>query len=740
MIKSKIFFVNDESNGRINPDRAFSEMLERAETDADTDSAADNSSKIKEVETESKNLKKVDNINELNELNDFDEHSDELKNLANNPKALLDDFKEDKKEANKINNYDTKNTSDYDDEDIQVLEGLEAVRKRPGMYIGDTTPRGLHHLIYEIVANSVDEALAGRCDEIYITVYPDESIRVEDNGIGIPVGIQPQTGIPTVEVVHTILHAGGKFGGGAYNVSGGLHGVGAAVVNALSSWMEVAVHRDQKIHEIRFEKGETVSELKITGETDKHGTITHFKPDPEIFPIDKIDFDLMINRYREMAFLNNQVKFVLRDERQTPARDLIFHYEGGIISFVDYLNQHKTTLIDDPIYFSVEKNDIFVEVVIQYNDTYVENVYSYCNNIATLEGGTHLTGFRSALTKTINDYARKYNYLKESDENLTGEDTREGISAIISIKMSEPQFEGQTKTKLGNAEVRTVVESAVNEQLATYLEENPSVAKIIIEKCISASRAREAARKARELTRRKTVLESNALPGKLADCQEKDPTFCELFIVEGDSAGGSAKQGRERKYQAILALWGKMLNVEKATVDRVYDNEKLLPIVLAIGAGIGADFDISKIRYNKIIIMADADVDGSHIRTLLLTFFYRFMRPLVEGGHVYLASAPLYRVFHGQEEEYAYDEESVDRIKEERGWENPRIQRFKGLGEMQAEQLWETTMNPEKRHLIQITVGEAREADKTFSLLMGDQVEPRREFIKENARYANLDQ
>lgn len=718
MIKHKIFFTNDESNGRVNPDRAFSELLDRAETDADINSVTVN----------------------LGSINNSEKHSDELKNLADNPKALLDDFQEDKKEVKQINNYDTKNTSEYDDEDIQVLEGLEAVRKRPGMYIGDTTPRGLHHLIYEIVANSVDEALAGRCDEIYITVFPDESIRVEDNGIGIPVGIQPQTGIPTVEVVHTILHAGGKFGGGAYNVSGGLHGVGAAVVNALSSWMEVEVHREGKIHEIRFEKGETVSELKVTGTTTKNGTITHFKPDPEIFPVDKVDFDLMINRYREMAFLNNQVKFVLRDERHMPAKELTFHYEGGIISFVDYLNQHKTTLIDDPIYFSVEKQDIFVEVVIQYNDTYVENVYSYCNNIATLEGGTHLTGFRSALTKTINDYARKYSYLKESDENLTGEDTREGISAIISIKMGEPQFEGQTKTKLGNAEVRTVVESAVNEQLATYLEENPSVGKRIIDKCISASKAREAARRARELTRRKTVLESNALPGKLADCQEKDPTFCELFIVEGDSAGGSAKQGRERKYQAILALWGKMLNVEKATIDRVYDNEKLLPIVLAIGAGIGADFDITKIRYNKIIIMADADVDGSHIRTLLLTFFYRFMRPLVEGGHVYLASAPLYRVFHGQEEEYAYDEESVERIKKERGWENPRIQRFKGLGEMQAEQLWETTMNPEKRHLIQITVGEAREADKTFSLLMGDQVEPRREFIKENARYANLDQ
>lgn len=592
MINRKIYFSTDESDGKIKPDRALSEMLDRAASDA--------------------------------------EDSEELLNLADNPKALLEDYQEDEVKSDKLNSFNTENDSAYGDDDIQVLEGLIAVRKRPSMYIGDTTPRGLHHLIYEIVANSVDEALAGRCDQIDITVYPDESVKIEDNGIGIPVGIQPQTGIPTVEVVHTILHAGGKFGGGAYNVSGGLHGVGAAVVNALSSWMEVAVHRDGKIHEIRFEKGETVSELSITGDTDKHGTITHFKPDPEIFAEDKIDFNLMVNRYREMAFLNDKVKFVLRDERETPAREFVFHYEGGIISFVDYLNQHKTTLIDEPVYFSAESDNTFVEVVIQYNDTYVENVYSYCNNIATIEGGTHLTGFRSALTKTINDYARKYNYLKETDDNLTGDDTREGISAIISIKMPEPQFEGQTKTKLGNAEIRTIVESTVNEQLSIFLEENPAVAKIIIDKCLAASRAREAARRARDLTRRKTVLESNALPGKLADCQEKDPTFCELFIVEGDSAGGSAKQGRERKYQAILALWGKMLNVEKATVDRVYDNEKLLPVVLAIGAGIGADFDVEKIRYNKIIIMADADVDGSHIRTLLLTFFYRFMKPLVE--------------------------------------------------------------------------------------------------------------
>lgn len=710
MYKKNIFFATDEVSGKERPDDKLSELLDRAASQAD------------------ESFKQ-----------DCGDDPEKVKNLAENPRALLEDFKENQEGINQLYDFDTKNISDYGVSEIQVLEGLSAVRKRPGMYIGDTTSRGLHHLIYEIVANSVDEALAGRCDLIRITVFPDNSIKVEDNGIGIPVGIHPQKGISTVEVVHSYLHAGGKFGGGAYSVSGGLHGVGAAVVNALSSWMEVEVHRDGKIHKIRFEKGKTVQKLEVIGETDKHGTITHFKPDKEIFPIDTIDFPLMINRYREMAFLNHAAKFILRDERETPANEKVFHYEGGIISFVEYLNQHKNTLIDDPIYFTAEQDDIFVEVVIQYNDTYSENVYSYCNNIATHEGGTHLTGFRSALTKTVNDYARKYNYIKDNEPNLSGDDTREGISAIISIKMAEPQFEGQTKTKLGNAEVRTVVESSVNEEFAAYLEENPGVAKTIMEKCISASRARAAARKARDLTRRKTVLESNALPGKLADCQSKDPELCELFIVEGDSAGGSAKQGRERKYQAILPLWGKMLNVEKATVERVYDNDKLLPVVLAIGAGIGADFDLSKIRYHKVIIMADADVDGSHIRTLLLTFLYRFMKPLVKAGNVYLASAPLYRVFHGQEEEYAYDEQSVELIKEKRGWENPRIQRFKGLGEMQPEQLWETTMNPETRHLIQVTIGEAHEADNTLSLLMGDKVEPRRDFIRENAKYAQLD-
>ena len=714
MLRKSLFYANDESNK--GSDQGFSELLRRADEDA-------------------KNRENQVNIDEFDDVDDLEE----VQNIAKNPRALLDDFKEDKSEQARLQNFDTTNESEYKDDDIQVLEGLEAVRKRPGMYIGDTSPRGLHHLIYEIVANSVDEALAGRCDEIKVTVFPDNSIKVEDNGIGIPVGIHPQKGIPTVEVVHTILHAGGKFGSGAYSVSGGLHGVGAAVVNALSEWMEVEVHRDGQIHKIRFEKGKTVEPLAIVGDTNKHGTITHFKPDREIFENDVVDFDLMINRYREMAFLNPEVKFILRDIRTDSPIEKAFHYEGGIISFVEYLNRHKEVLIDEPIYFTEEQNDIFVEVVIEYNDSYVENIYSYCNNIATLEGGTHLTGFRSALTKTLNDYARKYNYIKDNEANLSGEDTREGISSIISVKMPNPQFEGQTKTKLGNSEVRTIVESVVNQQLAIYLEENPDIGRIIMNKCLSAARARAAARKARDLTRRKTVFESNALPGKLADCQSKDPEFCELFIVEGDSAGGSAKQGRERKYQAILPLWGKMLNVEKSTPDKVYDNDKLLPVVLAVGAGIGSDFDLSKIRYHKVIIMADADVDGSHIRTLLLTFFYRFMRPLVEAGCVYLASAPLYRVFHGQEEEYAYDEEDVEKIKQQRNWENPRIQRFKGLGEMQPEQLWDTTMNPEKRHLIKVTVGEAQEADNTLSLLMGDKVEPRREFIKENAKYAQLD-
>ncbi len=669
---------------------------------------------------------------------DAEGSSDDLVNLADNPHALVDDYVENLDDSVRMSDFDTSNTSSYEDEDIQVLEGLEAVRKRPGMYIGDTTPRGLHHLIYEIVANSVDEALAGRCDQITVTVFPDQSVRVEDNGVGIPVGIHPQMGIPTIEVVHTQLHAGGKFGGGAYSISGGLHGVGASVVNALSEWMDVVVNRGGNSYKIRFERGETVSPLAVIGQTAKTGTITTFKPDPEIFPIHEIDFSHLLTRYREMAFLNSEVAITLVDKRVEPQQVKKLHYEGGIVSFVEYLNRNKNVLHKVPIYFSGEQDDVFVEVAIQYNDTYVENVYTYANNIATIEGGSHLTGFRSAVTKTVNDYARKYNFLKEKDKNLQGEDIREGMCAILSVKMADPQFEGQTKTRLGNSEVRTVAEAVVGEELATFLEENPAVAKTILNKCISASQAREAARKARDMTRRKSALETNALPGKLSDCQEKDPTFCEIFIVEGDSAGGTAKGGRERKYQAILPLWGKMLNVEKARIDRVLENEKLMPIVLALGAGIGSELDLEKLRYHKVIIMADADVDGSHIRTLLLTFFFRYMRPLIENGHVYIACPPLYRIYQGDQDFYAYEESDVERIKTENNWENPKIQRFKGLGEMNADQLWDTTMNPETRLLKRVDLHDALQADETFTLLMGDRVEPRRDFIRQNARMASV--
>ncbi len=696
------------------------------------------------------NKEKDDNKNirsdQLEELlkraeEDAEAGKDGLVNLADDVRALTDDYTEDQESlaAVQLTDYDTRSTSSYEDQDIQVLEGLEAVRKRPGMYIGDTTARGLHHLIYEIVANSVDEALAGRCDSIEVTVLPDQSIRVEDNGIGIPVGIHPTAGIPTVEVVHTMLHAGGKFGGDAYGVSGGLHGVGASVVNALSEWMEVTVNRDGKAHFIRFERGETVTPLTVTGPTDKTGTVTTFKPDPEIFSEMDADFDLMTTRYREMAFLNRDVAITLIDARVTPHEVKHLHYGGGIVSFVEYLNRNKTVLFDPPIYFYAEQDGCFVEVAIQYNDSYSENVYTYANNIATIEGGSHLTGFRSALTKTINDYARKYNILKEKDKNLQGEDIREGMCAIISVKLKHPQFEGQTKTRLGNPEVRTVVESTVNDKLMVYLEENPQTARMVAGKSVAASQAREAARKARDMTRRKSALDSNALPGKLADCQEKDPTFCELFIVEGDSAGGTAKNGRERKYQAILPLWGKMLNVEKSRVDKVLDNDKLMPIVMALGAGIGNDFDLDRLRYHKIILMADADVDGSHIRTLLLTFFFRYMRPLVDAGHVYIACPPLYRVFSDKKSRYAYDEDEIETIKEEEGWESPKLQRFKGLGEMNADQLWDTTMNPEQRKLLQVQVIDAQMADETFTLLMGDKVEPRRDFIRANAKLANLD-
>lgn len=663
-------------------------------------------------------------------------------NLAENPQALVDDdFQEliyDAAEG-EFDSFDTTNSSSYSEQDIQVLEGLEAVRKRPGMYIGDTALRGLHHLVYEIVANSVDEALAGRCDTIDVTINADGSVTVVDNGSGIPVGTHPKMGIPTVEVVHTILHAGGKFGGGAYSVSGGLHGVGASVVNALSAWMEVTVNREGKSHKIRFERGVTVGTLEVIGETDQTGTITSFMPDHEIFPDTNLDYSIMLTRYREMAFLNREITINLNDRRQTPPIEKKLHYDGGIVSFVEYLNKNREVLHKQPIYIASRNGDNFVEVAIQYNDSYAENVYSYANNIATIEGGTHMTGFKSALTKVINDYARKYGFLKPNDKNLQGEDVREGLYAIISIKLPEPQFEGQTKTKLGNSEVRTMVESVMNDKLAAYLEENPSIGRIILDKCLSSSRAREAARKARDMTRRKSVFESNALPGKLADCQEKDPTFCELFIVEGDSAGGSAKNGRERKYQAILPLWGKMLNVEKSRIDKVYDNEKLLPIVLALGAGIGSDFDVARLRYHKIILMADADVDGSHIRTLLLTFFFRHMRPLVEAGHIYIACPPLFRVYEGNTSFYAYTDKDVEEIKLKTGWKDPKLQRYKGLGEMSAEQLWETTMNPESRKLMKVGLEDAQSADETFSLLMGDRVEPRKEFIQMNAKYANAD-
>ncbi|AEY64301.1 DNA topoisomerase (ATP-hydrolyzing) subunit B [Clostridium sp. BNL1100] len=633
---------------------------------------------------------------------------------------------------------DFNNASSYDESQIQVLEGLEAVRKRPGMYIGSTSSRGLHHLVYEIVANSVDEALAGRCDTIQVIVHKDNSITVTDNGSGIPVGIHPKMGIPTLEVVHTILHAGGKFGSGAYSVSGGLHGVGASVVNALSESMEVEVKREGHIYKQKYSRGKPVTSVEIVGETEESGTITTFKPDPEIFEDIVFDFDAMITRYREMAFLNRGIKIKLIDERPDEIIEKNLHYEGGIISFVEYLNKTKEPLHDKVIYFEGTRDANIVEVAMQYNDNYNETVFSYANNIATTEGGTHLTGFRTAITKVLNDYARKFNIIKENDKNLSGEDVREGLTAVISVKLPEPQFEGQTKTKLGNSEIRTLVENVVSDKLNIFLEENPSIAKIILDKSLTAARAREAARKARELTRRKSAMDSSTLPGKLADCSEKDPTKTEIFIVEGDSAGGSAKQGRDRRIQAILPLWGKMLNVEKSRLDKVFDNEKLAPVIIALGAGIGDDFDTSKLRYDKIIIMADADVDGSHIRMLLLTFFFRYMRPLVEQGHVYIAMPPLFKVYKGKEEFYAYDDRQVTKIYEERGWRkddpNVNIQRFKGLGEMNPDQLWETTMDPETRTIIKVDVQDAITADEVFSMFMGEKVEPRKEYIHMHAK------
>lgn len=628
----------------------------------------------------------------------------------------------------------------YDDSDIEVLEGLEAVRKRPSMYIGSTSLRGLHHLVYEIVDNSIDESLANRCDTIKITINSDCSITISDNGAGIPVGMNKQVGKPTVEVVHTVLHAGGKFGGSGYKVSGGLHGVGAAVVNALSEFLEVEIKRDGKLYYQRYERGIPTCEVKIIGESSTTGTTTTFKPDSTIFDECIFDTNILVARFREMAFLNAGVKIILVDNRKEEDNELVLHYEGGIKSYVEYLNRKEKTITEEPIFLSGEKEETLVEVALQYTESYVENIYSYANNINTQEGGTHLTGFRSALTKVLNDYARKNNLLKDSESNFSGEDAREGITAIINVKLTNPQFEGQTKEKLGNSEVRGIVESILNEKLDRFLEENPIEARRIIEKNLTAQRAREAARKARELTRRKNALDSVSLPGKLADCSEKDPTLCEIFIVEGDSAGGSAKQARDRNIQAILPLWGKMLNVEKARLDKVYNNEKLLPIIMSLGANIGNDFDVSKLRYHKVIIMADADVDGSHIRMLLLTFFYRYMKPLIENGHLYIAQPPLYKVSKGKAEFYAYDDKALEKGIEDRGWARGdrglSISRFKGLGEMDKEELNITTMNPSTRSILQVDLLNAASANEIFSDLMGDDVNPRKEYINNNAQFA----
>ena len=634
----------------------------------------------------------------------------------------------------------------YGAEQIQVLEGLEAVRKRPGMYIGSTSIRGLHHLVYEIVDNGVDEALAGYCTEINIAIEKGNIISVEDNGRGIPVEIHPKTHISTAETVYTVLHAGGKFGGDSgYKVSGGLHGVGASVVNALSAWTEVTIQRDGGIYQMRFEKGKTVKKLEKIGESNKTGTKVRFLADDTIFETTDYDFETLETRIREIAFLTKGLKLTIEDQRLDEPRKSEFHFEGGLKSFVEYLNKNKEKINKDPIY--IDKNgDVPVEIAIQYTTNYSENIYSFVNNINTIEGGTHLEGFKRSLTKVFNDYARNHNILKDKDGNLQGEDIREGITAVISVKVKEPQFEGQTKTKLGNSEVTGVVMSMMNESLANFLEENPNVAKAVLEKCISASRAREAARKARELVRRKSALETTTLPGKLADCSSKVAEECEVYIVEGDSAGGSAKQGRDRKYQAILPLWGKMLNVEKARADKIYGNDKLNPVIVAVGAGIGSDFDITKIRYGKVIIMADADVDGAHIRTLLLTFFFRYMRPLIENGNVFLAQPPLYKLSKkGMDDVYCYTDEDLDKAyKELEGKGIARdqlgLQRYKGLGEMNPEQLWETTMNPETRILVKVTMEDAIKADETFNILMGDEVEPRRDFIQKNAKYVkNLD-
>ena len=638
----------------------------------------------------------------------------------------------------------TEMNTEYGADQIQILEGLEAVRKRPGMYIGSTSSRGLHHLVYEIVDNAVDEALAGFCDTINVSINEDNSITVIDNGRGIPVGINHKAGIPAVEVVFTILHAGGKFGGGGYKVSGGLHGVGASVVNALSTWLEVKIYHEGKIYQQRYERGKAMYSLKVVGdcEPDRTGTTVSFHPDPEIFEETVFDFNTLKHRFREIAFLTKGLKIIARDKREEELKEVTFHYEGGIREFVQYLNKSTTPLYEDILYFEGTKDGVMVEVAMQHNDAYTENTYGFVNNITTPEGGTHIMGFRNALTKTFNDYARKNKLLKENEQNLSGEDIREGLTAIISVKIEDPQFEGQTKQKLGNSEARGAVDNVVSSQLEIYLEQNPAVAKIIVEKSILSQRARDAARKARELTRRKSALDGMSLPGKLADCVDKDPSKCEIYIVEGDSAGGSAKTARSRATQAILPLRGKILNVEKARLDKIYANAEIKAMITAFGTGIHEDFDISKLRYHKIIIMTDADVDGAHIATLLLTFLYRFMPELIKQGYVYLAKPPLFKLEKNRKIYYAYTEQEQAEILKEIGLEGCSIQRYKGLGEMDADQLWETTMDPERRILMRVVMDEdsTSELDLTFTTLMGDKVEPRREFIEENAKYVkNLD-
>lgn len=629
---------------------------------------------------------------------------------------------------------------EYDATQIQVLEGLEAVRKRPGMYIGSTSIKGLHHLVYEIVDNSIDEAMVGACKNISICINEDNSVTVEDDGRGIPIGMHPKLNKPAVEVVFTVLHAGGKFGGGGYKVSGGLHGVGASVVNALSTWLEVEVFNENKIYKQRYERGYVKSKLEVVGETDKCGTRITFLADDEIFDETNYEYDTLSKRLKEIAFLNKQITITFEDKRAEQEKKEVYHYEGGIVEFVQYINRNREVINKKPIYVDTVSGTCEVEIALQYNGGYNENLISFVNNICTVEGGTHVVGFKNALTRTINDYCRKFNILKENEKNLQGEDVREGISAVVSIRIEEPQFEGQTKTKLGNSEVRSIVENAAYEKLTAYFEENPSIAKIVIDKCLNALRAREAARKARDLTRRKGVLESTSLPGKLADCSEKQADLCEVFIVEGDSAGGSAKQGRNRKFQAILPLRGKILNVEKSRLDRILGSDSIKSMITAFGTNVGKDFNLEKLRYGRIIIMTDADVDGAHIATLLLTFFYRYMRPLIEDGHVYIAQPPLYKIQKSKQQKYVYSDRELQRAMAEFGGEGYGIQRYKGLGEMNPEQLWETTMDPETRTLKKVDIEDAVAAEDIFNILMGDDVEERRKFIEANAhRVTNLD-